>query len=270
MTLKQALKQRLPAPAWNLLRKTYSGIIHLPDLPSVYLHPWRRESMRHLAKLKNIHKGRRAFIIGNGPSLRQTDLSKLRNEYTFGLNRIYLLFPELGFHTTYYVAVNDLVIEQCRDEIAALPMLKFLSWRNHHLFPSGPLPAIFLYTTYDNPSFSPDVRGRVWESATVTYVALQLAFHMGFETVILIGVDHNFVSKGEANQTVVSEGDDPNHFSPAYFGKGFRWQLPDLETSEIGYRLACRAYEQAGRRVLDATIGGKLTVFPKVDYLSLF
>ncbi len=107
-------------------------------------------------------------------------------------------------------------------------------------------------------------------SATVTNVALQLAYHMGVQQAILIGVDHNFVSKGPANATVVSEGDDPNHFSPAYFGKGFRWQPPDLETSEIGYRLARRAYEQAGRQVLDATIGGKLTIFEKVAYDLLF
>ncbi len=273
MNWKQQIKKAIPTPAWRVLHKTYSGLIHLPDLPSAYLHPWRQASIKRLAELKDLHKGQRAFIIGNGPSLRQTDLSKLRGEYTFGLNRIYLLFPELGFETTYYVAVNDLVIEQCREDIATLPMPKFLSWRNHRLFSAisqPPTLPTFLYTTYDNPAFARDVRGRVWESATVTYVALQLAFHMGFETVILIGVDHNFVSKGEANKTIVSEGDDPNHFSPAYFGKGFRWQLPDLETSEIGYRLARQAYEQAGRRVLDATIGGKLTIFPKVDYLSLF
>jgi len=72
------------------------------------------------------------------------------------------------------------------------------------------------------------------------------------------------------NTTGQAEGDDPNHFSAAYFGKGFRWQLPDLETSEMGYRMARQAYEKAGRRVLDATIGGKLDIFEKVDYLSLF
>jgi hypothetical protein len=101
-------------------------------------------------------------------------------------------------------------------------------------------------------------------------VALQLAFYMGFEQVILIGVDHNFASKGDANKTVVSTGEDPNHFSPAYFGQGFRWQLPDLDTSEIGYTLARKAYREAGREVLDATVGGKLTIFTKVDYNSLF
>ena len=270
MSMKQALKQIIPAPAWNLLRKTYSSISHLPDLPSAYLHPWRRESMKRLSELKDIHKGQRAFIIGNGPSLKNTDLSKLRNEYTFGLNRIYLMFPELGFHTTYFVTVNDLVIEQCKEDLASLPMPKFLSWRTHRLFPDGGPPATFLYTTYDNPSFSRDVRNRVWESATVTYVALQLAFHMGFAQVILIGVDHSSNVPGKANTTIISQGDDPNHFNPTYFGKGFRWQLPDFETSEIGYRLARQAFERDDRQVLDATIGGKLTVFPKVEYLSLF
>jgi len=270
MTAKQTLKQAIPPPAWNILRKTYSGLVHLPDLPSAYLHPWRRESMARLAELKDIHKGKRAFIIGNGPSLKQTDLSKLKDESTFGLNRIYLMFPELGFGTTYFASVNDLVIGQCINDISALPMPKFLSWRSHRFFPAGPLPATFLYTTYDNPAFARDVRHRVWESATVTYVALQLAFHMGFAQVILVGVDHNSNVPGKANTTIVSQGDDPNHFHPGYFGKGFRWQLPDFETSEIGYRLARQAYEADGRQVLDATIGGKLTVFPKADYLSLF
>jgi len=93
---------------------------------------------------------------------------------------------------------------------------------------------------------------------------------MGFSEVILIGVDHNFATKGKPNTTITSEGDDPNHFDPKYFGKGFRWQLPDLETSEIAYRMARNAFEADGRKVVDATVGGKLTVFPKVEYNSLF
>jgi hypothetical protein len=93
---------------------------------------------------------------------------------------------------------------------------------------------------------------------------------MGFEKIILIGVDHNFTTTGPAHQTVTSKGDDPNHFHAGYFGKGFRWQLPDLETSELAYRLARDAYEKDGRTVLDATVGGKLTVFPKVNYNTLF
>jgi hypothetical protein len=267
--VKQTLKRLAPPSAWTAARNTLDAVKRLPEIPEAYFSAWRRDSIRQLRQCQDIHAGKRCFIIGNGPSLRQTDLAKLRREHTFGLNRIYLLFPELGFQTTYFVSINDLVLEQCAAEIQALPMPKFLTWRARRFFTAGPGTS-FLYTTYTGPGFSRRATGRLWEGATVTYVALQLAFHMGFEQVILVGVDHNFSSRGQANQTVTSEGDDPNHFAPNYFGKGFRWQLPDLDTSEKAYRLAKQAYEKAGRQVLDATVGGKLTVFPRVEYSSLF
>ena len=267
--MKQTFKRITPEPLWNLARDSYDALVRLPELPAAVLHPWRRESRKRLAALKDIHKGERCFIIGNGPSLRETDLGKLRGEFTFGLNRIYLLFPELGFTTTYLLSMNNLVIEQCAEEIMALPIPKFLTWRSHRFLRLTP-DTHFLYSTYTGPKFSGDVSGRIWEGATVTYVALQLAYHMGFAKVILVGVDHKFTTQGDANQTITSQGDDPNHFAPNYFGKGFKWQLPDLETSERAYRMARKAYAADGRQVLDATIGGKLTVFPKVDYLSLF
>ena len=272
--MKQSLKD---SRLWPFIRDTYIGLRDLPQLPGAYLHPWRRTALDRLAALKDIHAGKRAFIIGNGPSLKQTDLSKLKCELTFGMNRIYLMFAELGFSTTYLSVVNDLVIEQTAADLAALKMPKFLTWRSRRFFEPaqfegakyGNLPT-FLYTTYDSPRFSRDVRGRVWEGATVTYVTMQLAFHMGIQEVILIGVDHNYTTTGKPNTTITSQGDDPNHFSGQYFGKGFRWQLPDLETSEIAYRMARQSYESAGRRIVDATVGGKLTIFEKANYDSLF
>jgi hypothetical protein len=182
-------------------------------------------------------------------------MSKLKGEITFGMNRIYLMFPELGFRTTYLSVVNDLVIEQTAADLAALDMPKFLSWRSRKFFspdlqPSFNIqPANLPLLHLRLPRFSPDVRGRIWEGATVTYVTMQLAFHMGISEVYLIGVDHNYDTKGKPNTTITSDGDDPNHFHAGYFGKGFRWQLPDLETSEIAYRMARQAYENAGRRI---------------------
>jgi hypothetical protein len=271
--MKQSLKHLVPHPLLVPVRESYLALRRLPALPGAYLHPWRRKSVAALDKLHGMYAGQRAFIIGNGPSLKSTDLSRLGGDFTFGLNRIYLMFASMGFPTSCLVSVNDLVVEQCVSEMQALSIPRFFSWHSHRYLssstPQAGLPT-FLYTTYESPGFSGDVRGRLWEGATVTYVALQLAYHMGFSRVILIGVDHDFVSKGEANKTVVSQGDDSNHFSPKYFGRGFRWQLPDLETSEMAYSMARQAYERAGREVIDATVGGKLTVFPKVDYNSLF
>ncbi len=271
--MKQTLKSIIPQPLWNFTRDAYDSARRIPELPAAYFHPWRRESIKRLSELKNIHKGKRAFIIGNGPSLKQTDMSKLKNEITFGMNRVYLAFPEFGFSTTYLCVTNDLVVEQFVDDLNTLTIPKFIAWRSHcHFNPQLPITQLptFIYTSYTGPRFTADARRRVWEGATVTNLALQLAFHMGVEQAILIGVDHNFASKGDANKTVVSQGDDPNHFMPNYFGKGIKWQLPDLDTSEIGYAFARDAYQKAGREVLDATVGGKLTVFPKVEYNSLF
>lgn len=237
--------------------------------PDWYFSAQRWISAWRMGAYYNKHKGKRAFVIGNGPSLNQMDLSPLKNELTFGMNRIYLLFPRAGFSTTYLCCVNPTVTEQFGAELSAQPMPKFLGWRcrNHVPFTDD---TVFLAPPSRTPSFSLKPTHTLWEGATVTYVAMQLAFYMGFSEVILIGVDHNFVDKGDAHAKIVSQADDANHFDPNYWGKGVAWNLPDLETSEVAYSMANIQFGQHGRRILDATVGGKLTVFPKVDFASLF
>lgn len=267
--MRQTLKHYLPEPVFRTIRDTRDFIDRIPDMPQAYFHPWRRATIGRLFPLENKYSGERCFVIGNGPSLRNTDLSRLRHEFTFGMNRIYMAFADMGFQTSFFVSINDLVIEQTAKDIQKLKMPRFIAWHSHRwLQPEDDL--FFLYTTYTGPKFSKNITGRIWEGATVTFVALQIAYYLGFKEVILIGVDHSFATKGKPNQMVVSKGDDPNHFHPAYFGKGFRWQLPDLETSEMAYRMAKLAYEKDGRKIIDATVGGKLTIFPKIDYNQLF
>ncbi len=267
--LRETLKTRLPSPVVAAARDGRDWLARAGEWPRATFHPWRRESIQRLAALKDIHRGERCFIIGNGPSLRQTDLSKLRNERTIGMNRIFLMFPELDFTPSYYACVNDLVIEQSAEEIAKLTMPRFIGWRGRKWVKPAENQS-YIYTTYSGPRFATDASGRIWEGGTVTYTSLQLAFHLGFKQVVLIGVDHNYVTQGKPNATVVSQGDDPNHFHPGYFGKGLRWQLPDLEAWDQAYALARHTYEQSGREVIDATVGGKLQVFRKVAYDSLF
>ena len=271
--IKSRIKNMLPPGVQSRVSDWWQWLKRQSQRPSAVLHPWRRKSIKRLQRLQDIHEGKRCFVIGNGPSLNDMDLSHLKEEYTFGMNRVYLAFPDWGFRTSYLVSVNDLVIEQCFQDFRDLDIPKFFSWRARNLlYPQGSPDdqTHFLFTTYSGPRFARDVTGRLWEGATVTYVCLQLAFHMGFEKVILIGVDHNFSTQGDPNTTVVSRGEDPNHFSKDYFGEGFRWQLPDLATSEIAYRKAHSVYREAGREIVDATVGGKLTVFPKVKYNQLF
>jgi hypothetical protein len=268
---RQSLKRFVPAPIWKIGSGSYWWWRNRGrHVAARSIDPRWSKSVRTLRQHQNTHRGKRCFIIGNGPSLRQTDLGRLRGEYTFGLNRIYLLFPELGFSTTYLVSVNDLVLEQCAAELISLELPNFFTWRARRWFRNDPN-VTFLDTDFTGAEdFSSGITRRFFEGFTVTYVALQLAYHMGFTQAILIGVDHNFITQGPANQAIVSQGDDPNHFAPNYFGKGFKWQLPDLEGSERAYRMALQAYSSDGRQVVDATIGGRLTIFPRGDYESLF
>ncbi len=272
-SLKQSIRNILPSEVYQSLQTGRDALLRLADMPGLLLHPWKLESNRRIMKYQDRYSGKRCFVIGNGPSLKNTDMTFLKNEITFGMNRVYLAFAEWKFQTSFLVSINDLVIKQSREDFRNLSIPKFFSWRSRNLLFSEGEPdenTHFLYTTYTGPKFSNQLKSRFWEGATVTYVCLQLAYCMGFREVYLIGVDHNFETRGKANQTVISSGDDPNHFSPEYFGKGFRWQLPDLETSERAYRLADNHYRHDNRQILDATLGGKLEVFPKVEYAGLF
>lgn len=228
------------------------------------------QNRQRLAALANCHQGEACVIIATGPSLTTMDLSPLRTLPTIGLNRLYLHFETMGFVPTYYVVSNELVLDQCWADIEDLGSTRFVNWNRRKLLGerASPPGLHFLLVDY-RPRFSRDITRGVWGGGTVTFAALQVAYYLGFTTVILVGVDHAYSAIGTPHHPVVSTGEDRSHFRADYFGPGFRWQLPDLRMSETAYRMARQAYESDHRQVLDATQGGKLDVFPKVDYREI-
>lgn len=218
-----------------------------------------RSAMRQFA---GRHEGQVGAIIGNGPSLRETPLDLLADIPVFSLNRLYLMFDELGFRPTYHVAVNRYVVEQCTDELRQIGIPLFTTIQNLRHFGQR-TEGIHAFPAIMGPRFDPNPLSGLWQGSTVTFVAMQLAFYMGFRKLVLVGVDHNFDTKGPANQVVESTGADSNHFHPDYFGKGFKWQLPNLELSEVGYALARSHFQYDNREIVDCTVGGKLNVFRK-------
>ena len=231
-----------------------------------------KKNREYIQKFQGIHKGKRCFIVANGPSLLKTNLDLLEDEYTFGMNRIYLNFERSTFRPTYHVTVNELILEQWADEISQLKMPKFLNWNRRSYYGDPDSKTYFLKSKMAiNDSFQYNLTRPVIFGATVTFVALQLAYYMGFQKVILIGLDHNYTDKGIPSKTETRTPEhDESHFHAQYFPKGFKWQLPDLLRSEIEFEITRKAFEADGRDVLDATIGGKCQVFKKINYQSLF
>ena len=229
---------------------------------------WYFKHSKKMLRFKNIHHGEDCFIIGNGPSLNKMDLSLLKDHHTFGLNKIYLMFDRVDLNLSYHVAVNPLVIEQSTAEFEALNCPSFLSYGPAHkvVRPLDHLNFIATNSICPMPfSFCGDLTMPLHEGYTVTYVAMQIAFYMGFRNVYLVGVDHNFNASGAPNSEQMMQGEDQNHFDPRYFADK-RWHLPDLQASELSYCLAKYFYAVDGRQIWDATVGGKLQVFPRIEF----
>lgn len=233
----------------------------MPDAPTDLL-------ARRLRVFANRHRGERGVIVCNGPSLNRMDLEFLTGQTVIGLNKIHLGLESFGFYPRYIVAVNDKVVQQSADALRGLSSIKFVTDR---ALPHLP-PDAFTYhirTTGLRERFYPDITSGVREGHTVTHAALQIAYFMGFSEVVIIGMDHRFAAEGRPNEAQFLVGPDPNHFSPDYFGNQ-TWDLPNLAESEISYRAALTAYERDNRRIIDATLDGACTVFPKADFREVF
>jgi hypothetical protein len=212
---------------------------------------------------KDKHEGERCVIIGSGPSLNETNLDLLENEITFGLNKVFLLFPKISFRPTYVASYVPDVVAQCTREFEELPMPLFVSSEGYDLLSErrfethrfGPIRRFY---------FSLDPAKEICVGHTVTYVTMQLAFYMGFQQVILIGIDHDFGYDGPPDTWhVIDKPPKGRHFVEDYFAPGQTWQSPNLKMAEAHYALAKAVYEHFGREIVDCTVQGKLQVFRK-------
>ena len=234
---------------------------------------------KSFSSFKDKHSGERCVIIGNGPSLNKCDLTKLKDEYTFGVNSIFLNYEKMGFYPTYYVVEDILVAEDRAEQINAYDhSVKFFgNYLNYCIEGTGEtiwLNVIFRYDGYDDfPHFSTNALRKLWVGGTVSYLCMQLAYYMGFKEVYLVGFDHSYEIPADAKvdgNTILSMSDDPNHFDSSYFGKGFRWHDPKVDRMELSYRKARQYFDRHGRKIYNATFGGSLEVFDRVDYEDIF
>lgn len=227
------------------------------------LYPQSWISRYRLKKMRDLYKNKKAIILCNGPSLLKVDFSLLDNVFTFGLNKINLLFDKKNFRPSCIVAVNKFVIEQNSEFYNSTNIPLFLECYGKKKRLINNSDNIIFIHSFISHGFAKDCSMSIQQGNTVTYVAMQLAFHMGFEQVALVGADHNFSESGPANKAVVSGKEDKNHFDPNYFSGGVKWHLPDLFESEMSYIRAKKVYEAYNRKIYNCTKGGKLDVFPR-------
>lgn len=228
-------------------------------------------SRKKLKKLRNIHKGERCFIIGNGPSLDIKDLEKLKGEICFGTHRIYEIFDKTEWRPNYYCAQDHKLISSSVKSINQIDANnRFIGTVIGQRYKG--LKGV-TYVKLDTrkfypelPEFSEDISSGVFEGFTVSYMCFQIAAHMGFSEIYLLGIDHNYSKVKLADGTVLEDSKVQDHFSE----KDLIENLPQLFKSTLAYEKA-KAYGEAnGIKIFNATRGGKLEVFERVDFDLIF
>ncbi len=241
-----------------------------------------------IAGLTNKHKGKRCFVIANGPGLTKLDLNKLKGEVTIGSNGVFELFDELGFKLKYYT-MEDL--NQIEDRIKQLPKVvgstRLFPLRSSYCIPKRK-DTIFFNLECDSypyhwrykdkyPLFSEDFASTVYLGSTVTYINLQLAFHLGCDPVYIIGLDHSYgklselLPPGKVRITPeIFEMIKSCHFKEGYHKIGGEIGVPYVKEQEKAYRKADEMYRVSGRRLFNASYDTQCDIFDRVDYEDIF
>ena len=238
--------------------------------------------------MQNKYRGKRIFIIGNGPSLNRTELEKLKDEYTFATNRFYLLYDKISWRPTFYTCVDRRVVMDIYAEINALTGSTFFFDEFFRgLYREGGDVQYFNQRlrrgSSMEESFSFNAANVVFNGNTVLTYAIQIAYYLGFDQIFLIGCDLGYKVPNTVEQSgddIFKMGvgfdlkstydDDQNHFDPKYFGKGRLWHAPNEMGMIDDHNLCLNAFRSKGRSIFNATVGGKLEVYERRDFDSLF
>ncbi|MFI3262674.1 MAG: 6-hydroxymethylpterin diphosphokinase MptE-like protein [Rikenellaceae bacterium] len=236
------------------------------------------ENKQTIKSLKNIHKGKRCFIIGNGPSLTSDDLEMLakNNDISFAANSINLIFPRTSWRPTYYSVIDEGLQRTLIDVASNIPAKYKFFRQSSYLFTRN-VKGKCLYLNADgnrkhleNPHFSYDLSSITYTLATVTYVSIQLAVYMGCEEIYFLGVDNNYMLDKQKDGTVrVNKELKSSYFSGisekvSKACSGAKWEM------DIAYEAAKRFTEEHGVKIYNATRGGRLETFTSVDFDKLF
>lgn len=246
----------------------------------------------YLQELKDRFAGRRCFVIGNGPSLRVEDLDKIvkNGDVSFASNKIFMMFDKTSWRPDVYCAVDDLILNNWTEEILQLACEIKLVYPIQKLWNGGNNAALLKESNVrliqmnnmrakggELPDFSLDASKCVFDSGTVTYVMIQWAVYMGCREIILLGVDHSFDTDGAPGEVKTYAEDDENeegrdgmYFTKGYRKKGETYHPPESGAMTKAYLKAEQVSRQNGFHVRNATRGGKLEVFERVDFDSLF
>lgn len=146
-------------------------------------------------ELQDIHKGKMAFIVGSGPSVRNVDPNDLKDHIVFSVNSSIKKFKDCNYYVCDdWDVINWDYFDYARslDCIKLLYVKKFARYKNlfrpnNYLFYPHKEYAINGVVKPNNLKLSKSMP--IIGARTVTASAVHLAYIMGCDPIVLIGVD---------------------------------------------------------------------------------
>lgn len=229
------------------------------------------------ASLKDKYSGETCFLIGNGPSLSPEDLTVLHNNNikTFASNRIYNTYDETPWRTDFLVSEDEYVLEEIQDcinemecEYKFIPIhlkwYKNINIKNAYYFNQS------FYKNGDVKKFSDNISEDIVCRGTVITTCAQIAIHMGFKRMYLVGVDHNFSRMTDKDGNLIINNDVKDHYGVEKNADENTKGIFNVDNATQAFMDLKEFAEARGVEIYNATRGGKLEVFPRVDFDDLF
>lgn len=227
--------------------------------------------------LKNIYEGKRCFIIGNGPSLCMEDVNRLTSDVSMGCNGIYQLFEISTWRPTcFFVEDSTFLMEHVRNNKELEYFLNnceylFTTLRSdlydkyldeydklYHLYTCK--------TQIEDIAFLPDLTQKIYSAGTTLYTMLHVAVYMGIKEIYLLGVDFSFKQEVDRNGSLTVKTGIKNHAEFIEENNG----VYHTDIILKGYMMAKEYADSHGIKIYNATRGGRLEVFERVNFDDLF
>ena len=224
----------------------------------------------------------RVFVVGNGPSLNETPLELLRDEISWGVNRIHLIYPRTEWRPTHItfaemtaggaewfpkiwesVKANPQAKRYARDDAwwwtDEMPddVVRFNACTHHDL--RHELPGEEFDKVPDDWHFP-----QICKFGGSIPMTIQLAVQEGFDPVYLIGCD------------LGHKAGSSNHFDSNYGASSGAADNLNIDARTAWKRRTANAMAHAliarvsPVPIYNATVGGTLEAYPRVEFESLF
>lgn len=246
---------------------------------------------RRIKRLHNTAKQYQCFVIGNGPSISEMDLTKLKEEFTFCLNAFILHKDIEAVSPKCYISGNPIMLKGnfFREEVAS-----FLR-RNPNIIKvfdyDFSRPVMDVINNLDNVYlvrfnqrrrikeegeifFDPTTKLPASDASVLIQAAIPLAVYMGFRKIFLVGCDCNYKTGKDFGRIDVAHfyKESANMNMKEIFYQS-RKKYSDYWNKRSHYEMIVKEWEivkncveRIGVEIINAGVGGKLNVFERRSY----